>query len=111
MAKTLHESHRCFGQPPEIVVSLLPKGFSHYKIWGIWVSDGVELAEACIVSDHDTYYRTLLPAMNVAFQLQKMNQFNGWPIGLYYGSDGFDTHTRHEVLTDTDAIQHILSNE
>lgn len=107
----LEPSHRCYQAAPHIIVAHMPVGFSRHKIWGIWVTDGVEIIEACLVSDHNTYYKTILSAITVAFQLQKMKQFEGWPIGLYYGSDGFANHTRYEILEETDAIQHILANE
>lgn len=111
MASKLDPTHRCYGKPSEIVVAHMPKGFGKHKIWGIWTTDGVDIVDACLVSDHDTYHITILSAITVAFKIQKMNQFNGWPIGLYYGSDGFANHTRYELLEEGDAVMHILANE
>lgn len=106
----LHKGHRCFGDSPHIIVAHMPKGFGKFKVWGVWTTDGVDIIEACLVIDSDTYYQAIRPAIMLAFEIQTMNQFKDWPIGLYYGADGFANHDRYEINDESDAVMHILAN-
>jgi hypothetical protein len=106
----LDSDHRCFGKPSEILVCKMMKGFGKHKVWGVWVSDGANIYEACTVADHDTYYKAFLPAIIVAFKMQNMKLLKDWPIALYYGADGFANHNRYVITEENDIIQHILAN-
>lgn len=104
----LDYDHRCFGKPSEILVCKLMKGFSPHKIWGVWVSDGKNIYEACNVTDNDTYHKTLMPALVLAFKMQNMKLLKDWPVALYYGADGFANHDRY-AITSEDVIHHLLA--
>jgi hypothetical protein len=107
MASNLFPDHRCYQKPPEIVVAAFPERAYKYP-WGLWVTNGIVLNNATEVTNGsmNTYFRSVRSVMASAMELRNMEMFEDWPIALYADGDGFDTHTRHELLTDAEIIQY-----
>jgi hypothetical protein len=115
----LDPSHRCYGQPPQILVSnrikpmhpASPMRRVTYYPWHVSVADGVQTFHIQAHTGLSPDYFKLAEALSTAKKLQSRGKWQDWPIWLYYGGTSFATHERYLIADDADAILHILMDD
>lgn len=115
----LDHKHRCYGQPPEVMIShrIRPQHPANpmrrvtYYPWHVSATDGVSRFLIEMHTGLNPDYFRLSDAFSTAKLLVARGKWKDWPICLYYGGDSFMTHERYLIETDADAIYHILKDD